>query len=72
MADRQQSFADICVATLAEVNAMDADMEKDDPLRYQVWKLKSVSEKAVSDGMAIARQISDTVKVMKADQKARK
>ena len=72
MADRQQSFADICVATLAEVNAMDADMEKDDPLRYQVWKLKSVSEKAIGDGMAVARQIADTVKVMKADQKARK
>ncbi len=72
MADRQQSLADICVATLAEVNAMDADMGKDDPLRYQVWKLKSVAEKAVSDGMAIAWQISDTVKVMKADQKAMK
>ena len=72
MADRQPSLADICVFVLAEVNAMDAGMANDDPLRYQVWKLKSVAEKAVSDGMAIARQISDTVKVMKADQEARK
>ena len=72
MADRQPSLADMCVFVLAEVNAMDADMEKDDPLRYQVWKLKSVSEKAIGDGMAVARQIADTVKVMKADQEARK
>ncbi len=62
----------MCVFVLAEVSAMDSGMAKDDHLRYQVWKLKSVAEKAVSDGMAIAWQISDTVKVMKADQKAMK
>ena len=57
---------------LAEVSAMDADMADDDPLRCQVWKLKEVAVKAIGDGMAVARQISDTVKMMKADQEARK
>ncbi len=70
--DRQPSLADMCVFVLAEVSAMDSDMADDDPLRYQVWKLKAVAEKAIGDGMAVARQISDTVKMMKADQEARK
>ena len=70
--DRQPSLADMCVFVLAEVSAMDSGMAKDGPLRYQVWKLKEVAEKAIGDGMAIARQIADTVKVMKADQEARK
>lgn len=70
--DRQPSLADMCVLVLAEVSAMDSGMAKDDQLRYQVWKLKAVAEKAIGDGMATARQISDTVKVMKADQEARK
>ena len=60
------------VFVLAEVNAMDAGMADDDPMRYQIWKLKAVAEKAIGDGMAIARQIADTVKVMKRDQEARK
>ena len=60
------------VFVLAEVNAMDAGMADDDPMRYQIWKLKAVAEKAIGDGMAVARQISDTVKRMKADQKAMK
>lgn len=72
MADRQPSLADICVFVLAEVNAMDAGVADDEPLRYQIWKLKAVAEKAIGDGMAIARQISDTVKVMKRDQEAMK
>lgn len=71
MEDRQPSMADMCVFVLAEVNAMDAGMEKNDPLRYQVWKLKEVAVKAIGDGMAVARQISDAVKVMKADQEAK-
>ena len=57
MADRQPSLADICVFVLAKVNAMDAGMANDDPLRYQVCRLKAVAEKAIGDGMAIARQI---------------
>ncbi len=72
MADRQPSLADMCVFILAEVNAMDAGMADDDPLRYQIWKLKAVAEKAIGDGMAIARQIADTVRVMKRDQEAMK
>ncbi len=72
MEDRQPSLADMCVFVLAEVSAMDSGMAKDDPLRYQVWKLKEVAMKAIGDGMAVARQISDTVKMMKADQEARK
>ena len=72
MADRQPSLADICVFVLAEVKAMDAGMADNDPLRYQIWRLKAAAEKAIGDGMAIARQISDTVKVMKRDQEARK
>ena len=71
MADRQPSLADMCVFVLAEVSAMDSDMAKDDPLRYQIWKLKETAVKAICDGMALARQISDTVKVMKADQEAK-
>ncbi len=71
MEDGQPSMADMCVFVLAEVNAMDAGMEKNDPMRYQIWKLKAVAEKAICDGMALARQISDTVKVMKADQEAK-
>ena len=70
--DRQPSLADMCVFVLAEVSAMDAGMAEDDPLRYQVWKLKETAVKAIGDGMAVARQISDTVKMMKADQEARK
>ena len=62
----------MCVFVLAEVSAMDSDMADDDPLRYQIWRLKAAAEKAIGDGMAIARQISDTVKVMKRDQKDRK
>ncbi len=72
MADRQPSLADICVFVLAEVNAMDAGVADDDPLQYQIWRLKAAAEKAIGDGMAIARQISDTVKVMKRDQEAMK
>ncbi len=70
--DRQPSLADMCVFVLAEVSAMDSNMADDDPLRCQVWKLKAVAEKAIGDGMAVARQISDAVKRMKADQEARK
>jgi len=70
--DRQPSLADMCVFVLAGVSAMDSDMADDDPLRCQVWKLKEVAVKAIGDGMAVARQISDTVKMMKADQEARK
>jgi len=70
--DRQPSLADMCVFVLAEVSAMDAGMADDDPLRRQVWRLKEVAVKAIGDGMAAARQISDTVKMMKADQEARK
>lgn len=54
---------------LAEVNAIDAGMADDDPLQYQIWRLKAAAEKAIGDGMAIARQIADTVKVMKRDQR---
>ncbi len=72
MADRQPSLADICVVVLAEVNAMDAGMEDDDPLRYQIWRLKETAVKAIVDGMATARQISDTVKKMRKDQEAMK
>ena len=71
MADRQPSLADRCVAVLAEVDAMDKRMANDDPLRYQVWKLKAVAEKAIGDGMAVARQISDAVREMRADQEAK-
>lgn len=67
--DRQPSLADMCVFVLAEVSAMDSGMAKDDQLRYQVWKLKAVAEKAIGDGMATARQISDVVRGMRADQK---
>lgn len=69
MADREPSLADMCVFVLAEVNAMDGYMADDDPLRYQVWKLKAVAERAIGDGMAVARQISDVVRRMRADQK---
>ena len=70
--DRQPSLADMCVFVLAEVSAMDSNMAKDDPLRYQIWKLKEAAVKAIGDGMEVARQISDTVKMMKADHEARK
>lgn len=69
MADREPSLADMCVFVLAEVNAMDRYMADDDPLRYQVWKLKAVAERAIGDGMAVARQISEVVRTMRADQK---
>ena len=70
--DRQPSLADMYVFVLAEVSAMDSGMAKDDQLRYQVWKLKAVAEKAIGDGMAVARQMSDAVKRMKAYQEAMK